>query len=123
MDLSNHRFLASARWPLLPFVAASALSVSSHLGACEIDQQHIFRINATGLSDALLMIARTGGCVVSFKPESVRHHRSETIEGSLTVQQAIDRALRGTGLEVYQTRNGTLTLRRLATSPSPLAEK
>src|SRR5690606_27012227 len=71
-----------------------------------------FRIAAGSLGDTLVEIARRSHTAISVDPVLVQGLRAPAIEGELTVEQAVQRALAGHPLELVRTQNGTLTVVR-----------
>ncbi|MCO8170956.1 TonB-dependent receptor [Pseudomonas sp. 21LCFQ02] len=57
-----------------------------------------FALPAGSLDQVLLQISRQGAVAISFEQDTLRGLRSGPVSGELTVDQAIDQALRGTGL-------------------------
>lgn len=85
--------------------------------SCELDATYPFHIEAHSLSETLLLIGRTSGCTVSFKPDNTRDYQSQPINGRLSVRQAMGLALIDSDLETLQTRNGSLTVRKRGAAP------
>ncbi len=73
-----------------------------------------FDLPAQPLGRSLTRIADTGQLRLSVGADLVRYLQAPAIRGELTVQQAWERALAGTGLAVRQTGSGVWTLEKLA---------
>lgn len=69
------------------------------------------------LDQTLIEIAKESGQPISFDAPLVKSLKSAPVDGDLTVAQAIDRALEGTGLERLTTVSGAITVRRAAGAP------
>ncbi|GGC02472.1 ferric siderophore receptor [Oxalicibacterium flavum] len=104
-----------------PLVLAVALAVSSIAQAQNATPATVtpgavaathFRIAAGPLGDTLVEIARRSHTAISVDPALVQGLRAPAIEGELTVEQAVQRALAGHSLELVRTQNGTLTVVR-----------
>ncbi|MBI6599472.1 MULTISPECIES: STN domain-containing protein [Pseudomonas] len=91
--------------------------------SCELNDAHLFRIDANNLSETLLLIGRISGCTVVFKPESARDYHSHPIQGLLNVREAMRQALIGSNLEMLQTRNGSLTVQMLSANRRSLVKE
>lgn len=61
-----------------------------------------FQVPAGDLDQVLLRISRQGAVPISFEQNTLRGLKSSPVSGDLTVDQAIDQALRGTGLRRVQ---------------------
>nr|WP_081255205.1 TonB-dependent receptor [Pseudomonas putida] len=69
-----------------------------------------YHIKSGPLDQVLLDISRQSGQVISFTPE-VERFSSSAVEGDLTTQQAIDAALRGTGLQLQVSPGGAFIIK------------
>lgn len=76
-----------------------------------------FALPSGALDQVLLQISRQGAVAISFEQNTLRGLKSDAIEGDLTVGQAIDRALQGTGLHQVRSDVG-LSIERDAPRPS-----
>ena len=61
-----------------------------------------FDLAASALDQALLQISRQAGVPISFQGRALQGIKSNPVKGELTVEQAVDQALRGTGLHGVQ---------------------
>lgn len=109
--------------PLRLALAFLLLCVSRQAMSCELDAAYPFHIEAHSLSETLLLIGRTSGCTVSFKPDNTRDYQSQPINGRLSVRQAMGLALIDSDLETLQTRNGSLTVRKRGAAPRHVGEE
>src|SRR5689334_13224184 len=91
------------RRPLARLSLALALALGTYGSAVLAQQteprQITFDISAGPLDEVLLDISRQSGVPISFSQDLVQGKRSPAIRGALGGQQAVDRALQGTGLE------------------------
>ncbi|CAN5386324.1 TonB-dependent siderophore receptor [soil metagenome] len=69
-----------------------------------------WNLPADDLGIVLARIARQGGRTISAAPALVAGHRAPPVQGHLTVAQAAQQALAGSGLVLAQTPAGTLTV-------------
>ncbi len=81
-----------------PVIAALMASVTPALAG--LDTTVAFNLPAGDLARTLVTISRQGGIMISFPPEVVAGRQSAALQGSLTVREAIARALAGTGLRM-----------------------
>ncbi|MCO8170955.1 TonB-dependent receptor [Pseudomonas sp. 21LCFQ02] len=65
-----------------------------------------YELPAGALDQVLLKISRQGGVPISFEQQALRAITSSPVNGELTVDQALDQALRGTGLRRVQSDAG-----------------
>jgi outer membrane receptor for ferric coprogen and ferric-rhodotorulic acid len=73
---------------------------------------HHYQLAAGPLASTLMQIARKSGQAIAVDPELVRGRQALPIEGEFTAVQAVLRAIGQGDLELQQTDNGTLTLKR-----------
>ncbi|WP_281686855.1 TonB-dependent receptor [Pseudomonas citronellolis] len=86
----------------------AALFLGSALAAGPSQAYHI----ASGpLDEVLLSISRQSGQVISFTPE-VGRYSSSAVDGTYSAQQAVDAALRGTGLQLQVSEDGAFVVRK-----------
>lgn len=78
-----------------------------------------FDIPGGDLGGVLARIGRTGSTSISFPADLTRGRRSGPIVGSMSVQEALSRALAGTGLVIASGPGGVLMVR--AAGPAPTA--
>jgi outer membrane receptor protein involved in Fe transport len=88
-------------------VALVALS-----GGLAHGQEAIFAIPAQSLAQTLRDIARTTGGNILFTPEGVSGLRAPALNGKMSVQDAVLRALAGSGLEAVPDGNGGIIVRK-----------
>lgn len=91
-----------------PAVQAQSPSPSPSAAAARYD------LPAAALGDTLTRIARQSGRAVSVDPALVAGRGAPAIAGDFTAEEAVRRALAGSGLELAVTANGTLSARRAA---------
>jgi iron complex outermembrane recepter protein len=100
---------ANVAWPVMalaivagspPAAAQTSKPVSSPSARAVLD------IPEQDLSRALLQLGRRTAHEILFSPAAVRGKRSPRVRGSLTVQQALSRMLRGTGLAASELPSG-----------------
>ncbi|WP_275629408.1 TonB-dependent receptor [Pseudomonas sp. 273] len=86
----------------------AALFLGSALAAGPSQAYHI----ASGpLDEVLLSISRQSGQVISFTPE-VGRYSSSAVDGTYSAQQAVDAALRGTGLQLQVSEDCAFVVRK-----------
>ena len=112
--------IALAGAPLLPMLAAP-------LQAAE-QRQH-YAIAAGPLNSVLLAISRQSGQLIAFDQHLMEGLSSPAITGDLDLQQALSRALKGSGLHVQREASGALSIQGQPTaaadatvSPAPRSE-
>lgn len=96
---------------------ALALAVPAALAQQAAAGVRSFNLPAQPLNAAISQIASESGLRVSLDAELARDKTAAAVHGELTGEQALQRALAGTGLELVRTGSGVLTLRR-ATTPA-----
>ncbi|OLF53347.1 hypothetical protein BTN82_17880 [Pseudomonas chlororaphis] len=117
--MSSSNVFTLSRRPLVRLSLALALAVGVQGGASGAPpagaQQLAFDIAAGPLDEVLLDISRKSGVPISFSQSLVQDKRSPAIRGVLGGRQAVDQALRGSGLEAQHSEQG-LTIRKAAAS-------
>ena len=81
--------------------------------------QHHFDLPADSLVATLDRIARQSGYEIAYVPALAGGLRAPAIQGTMSAEQAAQRAVAGSGLSVRTTAAGTLTLDRLTTLTLP----
>lgn len=71
-----------------------------------------FDLPAQPLASALLAVGRQAGVNITFEPQVVKGRQAATLKGRYTVREALDHLLKGSGLVVHTTRNGTFLIVR-----------
>ncbi|MGE8618394.1 MAG: TonB-dependent receptor plug domain-containing protein, partial [Achromobacter spanius] len=104
------RPLAAALFIALSLPSAFAQTTPAAVSAGAV--QH-FDLPAATLGDTLTRIARQTGRAVSVDPALVAGRNAPAIVGDYTAEDAVRRALAGSGLELAVTANGTLSARRV----------
>jgi iron complex outermembrane receptor protein len=79
-----------------------------------------YDIPAGPLDKVLVAIASVGRRPISFDPALTSSYKSGAVKGNLTVEQAVDKALDGTGLERATTPDGALTVRAKSGAKAPV---
>lgn len=74
-----------------------------------------FSVSAGPTADVLRAIAQQSGVKLNIDPDAVAHHQSPAINGAMSVQQAILRAIDGTGLTLAEQADGSLTVAKIQT--------
>ena len=114
---------SSLRLRHLSAALALALAVPAALAQPAVqatDSVRPFNLPSLALNEAILQISSASGVRVSLDADLARGKTSAAVNGEMTAEQALTRALAGTGLELARTGSGVLTVRRAAaTSPSP----
>lgn len=101
-----------------PTAGARAVVAAIALGPIVSQAQSLSGVElydvASGPLDAsLTQIARTANAVIAFSSSLVEGKTAPAVAGKLTVDEAIKRALTGSGLALVTTADGTLTVKRL----------
>jgi outer membrane receptor for ferric coprogen and ferric-rhodotorulic acid len=98
-------------WPLaLAIALAAAPSAFVRAEGAAEQQLQRFDLPAASLAQTLNAIARQGGQVMSLDPALVAGKQAPAIRGEMSVQQALQRALAGKGLQVIVTGSGTFSV-------------
>ncbi|RBH56186.1 MULTISPECIES: TonB-dependent receptor [Pseudomonas] len=105
----------AARRSLRSFAIAplAGLFLTCAQGAEEARQ--VYHIAPGPLDEVLLNISRQSGQVISFTPQ-LSNYSSAQVDGSLSVQQAVNEALRGTGLQLQVSPEGAFIIKEGAAS-------
>ncbi|MFV2945771.1 TonB-dependent siderophore receptor [Pseudomonas japonica] len=110
--------------PVLLRPAHLALAVSLALNLALVPFTHAaepvqrYDIPAAPLDDVLRQIARQSGQSIVADPALLEGRQARAVRGDLSVQQAVQQALAGSGLQLRVTANGSLTLEPAATDGS-----
>ncbi|NWB87594.1 TonB-dependent receptor plug domain-containing protein [Pseudomonas gingeri] len=105
----------AARRSLRSFAIAplAGLFLTCAYGAEEARQE--YHIAPGPLDEVLLNISRQSGQVISFTPQ-LSNYSSAQVDGSLSAQQAVNEALRGTGLQLQVSPEGAFIIKEGAAS-------
>ena len=98
-------------WPLALAIALAA--APSAFVRADGSVQHAvqrFDLPAAGLAETLNAIARQSDQVIALDPALVAGKYAPAIQGEMSALQAMQRALRGSGLQVIVTRSGTFSV-------------
>ncbi|WP_238340737.1 STN domain-containing protein [Pseudomonas kairouanensis] len=77
-----------------------------------------FDLAAGPLDHMLLSISRQSGLSISFQQDLVQGLNSTAVRGRLSIEQALQQALRGSGLEALQSEGGWVLQRVLSSGAS-----
>ena len=121
--MTSKRSLSPRRPALRRIVLAVSLVPMLFAGSAFAQEttKHTYRLAAGPLDQTLLEIAKESSKLVSFDQSLVKSLKAAPVDGDLTVDQAIDRALQGTGLERVTTASGAITVRRSSGAGAPAA--
>lgn len=97
-------------------VASVAIVAASPTQAQAAEAKQL-NIPAQSLANTLTQIGRQTGSEVVFQAGDVRGRNAPAVRGALTAGQALDAALRGSGLRARQTVQGAYVVERAATPP------
>ncbi|NWB28654.1 TonB-dependent receptor [Pseudomonas gingeri] len=99
-----------SRHPLraLAFAPLASLLFATGAYAAE-DARQVYHIASGPLDEVLLSISRQSGQVISFTPQ-LSNYSSAQVDGSLSAQQAVSEALRGTGLQLQVSPDGAFII-------------
>ncbi|NWB45665.1 TonB-dependent receptor plug domain-containing protein [Pseudomonas gingeri] len=105
----------AARRSLRSFAIAplAGLFLTCAYGAEEARQE--YHLAPGPLDEVLLNISRQSGQVISFTPQ-LSNYSSAQVDGSLSAQQAVNEALRGTGLQLQVSPEGAFIIKEGAAS-------
>ena len=78
-----------------------------------------YAIASQPLGDTLNRVAQQAGVQIMVPPDLVRGRTAPSVSGQYTVNQALDKALNGTGLTHRKTKSGVITVARAAPTPAP----
>jgi len=116
----NHRPAGPARTPLhssrlFAVIAVALLLASSDFATAaetiDVRQQtRSFDITAQPLAAALIAFGQQADVQISVSSQLLRGKHAGAVQGELTLEQALQRLLAGTGLTWHQQRGGTLSL-------------
>jgi iron complex outermembrane recepter protein len=106
--MMNARKLRRAGQVLLTTCAAIALTPA--IAKAQTGDQVQYSIHAPDLGTALTELARQSGREIYFSSELTRGLRAPKISGQLTVEQALDRLLDGTGLTYRLNSSGAIVI-------------
>ncbi|OIN52798.1 TonB-dependent receptor [Pseudomonas costantinii] len=98
------------RVPLRTFALVPLASLFFSFTASAEEARQVYHIAPGPLDEVLLNISRQSGQVISFTPQ-LGSYSSATVDGSLSAQQAVDAALKGTGLQVQVSPDGAFIIK------------
>ena len=97
------------RVPLRTFALVPFASLLLSFAASAEEVRQVYHIAPGPLDEVLLNISRQSGQVISFTPQ-LGNYSSASVDGSLSAQQAVDAALKGTGLQVQVSPDGAFII-------------
>lgn len=109
MGRFSKRLLLSSALTAFMFGSAHTASAAQP-AAAPAEQRMMFSLPAGALDKSLLGLARQSHLRIMFASALVAGRTAPAIQGQLTVQEALDRLLAGTGLEAQRPRPGVLVL-------------
>jgi iron complex outermembrane receptor protein len=98
------------RVPLRTFALVPLASLFFSFAASAEEVRQVYHIAPGPLDEALLNISRQSGQVISFTPQ-LGQYSSAQVDGALSAQQAVDAALKGTGLRVQVSPDGAFIIK------------
>ncbi len=98
------------RVPLRTFALVPLASLFFTFAASAEDARQVYHIAPGPLDEVLLNISRQSGQVISFTPQ-LANYSSASVDGTLSAQQAVDAALKGTGLQVQVSPDGAFIIK------------
>lgn len=115
------------RFTLSPLCLALLLSgapllVSPASVAAQTQASYAFNLSAGPLATTLARIAQTSGSEIVYSPQLVAGRQAPAVQGEMTTQMALTRALAGSGLGLESTPGGVLTLKPLPAGALSLGE-
>ncbi|KWU50747.1 TonB-dependent receptor [Pseudomonas palleroniana] len=103
------------RVPLRTFALVPLASLFFSFTASAEEARQVYHIAPGPLDEVLLNISRQSGQVISFTPQ-LGNYSSARVDGSLSAQQAVDAALKGTGLQVQVSPDGAFIIKEGAST-------
>jgi len=98
-------------------ISGLTIATAACCAAAQPAQQARYDIPAGSLAATINRIAAQNGRIVSLDPDLVRGLRAPAVQGEFTVDEALARALVGSGLQPVVLPGGALTLRRAPAQP------
>ncbi|MEM9402021.1 MAG: TonB-dependent receptor [Pseudomonadota bacterium] len=102
-------------------VGLFAITFSSFAVAAD-DEQYRFDIVGQSLPDALRAFSRTAGVQVAADSDAIREVDANPVSGEMTADQAINRLVAGTGLQLVSVSDGSYALRAGSASAVSIEE-
>jgi len=90
--------------------------------AASLDEPIPLQVRAQPLGESLRNLAKQANLQILFDPALVAGRSAESVEGTLTARTALDRLLRGTGLEAREQAPGVVVIRRKGVSDAQTHE-
>ena len=103
------------RVPRRTFALVPLASLFFTFAASAEEARQVYHIAPGPLDEVLLDISRQSGQVISFTPQ-LANYSSSSVDGSLSAQQAVDAALKGTGLHVQVSPDGAFIIKESASN-------
>ena len=103
------------RVPRRTFALVPLASLFFTFAASAEESRQAYHIAPGPLDEVLLDISRQSGQVISFTPQ-LANYSSSSVDGSLSAQQAVDAALKGTGLHVQVSPDGAFIIKESASN-------
>ena len=101
--------------------SAIGIMAGMQVASAQADPAAEYNQPSQPLADALRQVSARSGWEIFFDPADVRHRTAPALAGRLEVRAAIDRLLRGTGLNASYT-NGAIHIRGRAEAAKALSE-
>ena len=103
-------------------VAPLPLLAQTPNGETTVGEVREYSLPAAPLASTLNRIAAEAGLVLSIDPALTRDRMAEPVQGRFDGQGALQRALRGTGLELRQSASGSYSVQQAATDAMALPD-
>lgn len=110
-----HHHMSAFRRSSLPLTLAPLASLFMFNAQAA---EQVYHIASGSLDEVLLLISRKSGQVIAFAPQ-VGRYASAPVQGSLSAEEAISEALRGSGLKVQVSPGGAFIITQPAAVDSP----
>lgn len=108
-------------WPLTITIALAGLPLTAVMADPAVQQQTLqFDLSAASLASTLNAIARQSGQVISLDPALVSGKQAPAVHGEMSVEQALQQALAGSGLQLVTTGSGSFSVVPEASAGSAL---
>ena len=114
--------LVSTILTLLPgtlLLTPASVHAADQAASQATNRQHSLNIPAANLTTALNQLGQQSGLVLMYSPTLTQGHSTAGIQGNMTITEALDRLLDGTGL-AYTLMDNRVTLTKAATDAGPI---
>ena len=121
MKLSNHRARSAFKKTCLAVLIAMALGANAN--AQQSAEPLKYSVPAGDLIQAINQISRNSGVQIVYDIELLRGKRSAALEGSMTLEQALNRVLHESGLGWTRVNGATVSIQKKSASKGAVPQK